>query len=514
MNVLNLGMLWGHGQIDTLKEKAYDFFEDQKKLVASLEPSAMPPELKNSRVGKDTAKSKKNESDNSKKEAEGPTGNFGSYQLEHRDNGVQELDTDHQVGDVFGNLVANLKGTIAKLKSLFSRLWDNIKELFKDGDVSIEQLLLKLGTHLAADVLNVLQSIACTIIEVIGDLFAQVAIQGNKVRKVPVFSALYRRITGNDLSVIDAVCLVLAIPAILSFKALSEGKKPKDVESIAESLQPGKYWDKMKSTWHVDDDGTPQRQIALNRTIESAPTIQMNSIASSSFKGPGTGGRNQQSSSIMKIANQLPPSHPMVNLMSMPGKTEINLALEETAKWAKAQMKRMFEVLRGFFKMIVPGIGACWFIFYTFPGWFVDKGVPSKWKGTFKTIYYSVKWFISIPHIPTDAIEEDDRQFVHLFGLSNVFTGYLPKEISAVIVGGTSFFQILTLVWLQIKTFVRKKTYPATLAVEEWIVVLGKLVGSMAALSQGVEPISCVGGFALVTGGYAISDYADYGADG
>lgn len=494
-NVLNLGMLWGHEQIDGLKRSTHDFFEEQKDRLASLDLSVLPENLKSAQVGTKKAKAKRAESDATNKKAEGPMGNFGSYQLDHGDTGIQKTDDDHQVGDVFGNLIRNLKAATEKLKKLFTKLWANIKGLFKDSDVSIEQLLIKLGVDLAGDVLNILQSVAIAIIEVLADLFAQLAIQGNKTRKFPVLSALYRRLTGSDLSIIDVICLVLAIPATLSFKAISGGKKPKDVAGISEFLERGKYWTQIKSVWKLNDDGTPQNRGSEKFSVsKSVPALHIERQSTVNIQNVSAQQRNASKSPHLSM-------HP-----SRPFKTNgtLTAVTRNTTNVFVPELDRLFMAAAPFFKMIIPGIGAGWFLWYTFPGWFVDKGVPSKFKGTIKTVYYALTWFLSLPHVPNDAVEQSDRRFVHLFGLSQVFTGFMPQEFAAVVVGGTSFFQIITLVWLQIKTGVRKKTYSVTLALEEWIIVLGKLVGSIAALSQGVEPISCVGGFTLVMGGYAI----------
>lgn len=489
VNVVNLGMLWGHGQLDTLKQKTSQFFEDKKKLVANLDPKRLPPELQSAKVGKKTAESKARESEGSKAKADGPVGSFGSYQLDHGDEGIQDQHSaDHHVGDIFGNLAKNLKTTIDKLKGLFKKLWENIKSLFKDDDVSLGEMLLSLGVDLAGDVLDVLQSIAVAIVEVLGDIFAKLVIEGNKTIRIPVLSSLYKKITGNELSLIDAMCLILAIPATLAFKAIS-GKKPKEAEGVKDFIQQGKYWGQIKEQWNLNDDGT-----AKSKPLQNGPT---NTMAMKSVSAPVVPSKRAAKDMRASMAGS-----PFINMWAA---SPLDVPAKAAIKYTK-DPKRLIEDIKSlipFFKMIAPAVGAAYFTFHTFPGWFVDKTVSFK-KGCLKTIGYGLLWFISIPRIPNDAEEEDDRQFVHIFGLSKVFTGFLPREFSAIIVGSTSFFQMITLVWLQIKTGVRQKGYSVTLAIEEWIMVLGKFVGSIASLAQGAEPISAIGGFALVNGGYTI----------
>lgn len=50
----------------------------------------------------------------------------------------------------------------------------------------------------------------------------------NEPISIPVISFLYRKLTGNELSMLDAVCLVLAIPATFVFKTITD-KRPREL---------------------------------------------------------------------------------------------------------------------------------------------------------------------------------------------------------------------------------------------------------------------------------------------
>ena len=109
--------------------------------------------------------------------------------------------------------------------------------------------------------------------------------------------------------------------------------------------------------------------------------------------------------------------------------------------------------------------------------------------------------------VKTDDDKEElrCRKIVPYFGLFKVATGYLPLSVSCYVVGVASVFQAIALLGVQIKIgVVLKRGYDAKLAFEEWIIVLGKIVGSVAAGLQGVEPISCVAGFTLMNAGYVV----------
>ncbi|KAG6994204.1 hypothetical protein G7Y79_00046g082550 [Physcia stellaris] len=136
---------------------------------------------------------------------------------------------------------------------------------------------------------------------------------------------------------------------------------------------------------------------------------------------------------------------------------------KELWAWAIVELKKPFASLRAFFKTIAPAIVAAWFTLSTIP----ERRQRDSQDGT-----------------EDDKEELRCRKIVHYLGLFKLATGYLPLSIKIGVV--------------------LKKGYDAKLAFEEWIIVLGKIVGSVAAGLQGVEPISCVAGFTLINAVYLV----------
>ncbi|KAM3414340.1 hypothetical protein BST61_g10987 [Cercospora zeina] len=75
-------------------------------------------------------------------------------------------------------------------------------------------LLIKSGRNVIATVVDILRHVART---VVGMLDAPI--------RIPILSKLYKDISGNELSVLDLVCLALAVPATVLYKAIA-GKAP------------------------------------------------------------------------------------------------------------------------------------------------------------------------------------------------------------------------------------------------------------------------------------------------
>jgi ABC-type maltose transport system permease subunit len=54
----------------------------------------------------------------------------------------------------------------------------------------------------------------------------------NATVQIPLISKLYKDISGNDLSALDAIALLIAIPVTIIFEVV-HGKRPRDVPETA-----------------------------------------------------------------------------------------------------------------------------------------------------------------------------------------------------------------------------------------------------------------------------------------
>ena len=92
-----------------------------------------------------------------------------------------------------------------------------------------------IGKGLALSFIDVAQSIVDSILKLLKDLLKLLRDIGTKVVNVPVFSALYRKLThGHELTAFDVICLIIAVPATITCKALTTKTVPNLKDIMAE----------------------------------------------------------------------------------------------------------------------------------------------------------------------------------------------------------------------------------------------------------------------------------------
>jgi hypothetical protein len=124
-----------------------------------------------------------------------------------------------------------LQKIIDLLKEAGGQLWDTFKEIKSQiidqfSNLSVTDVIKKLIVL----VFDALMDFAQDIIVFALDCFIELVdvIKGvlTATIDIPVISWLYRKMTGNDLSFLDLICLVAAIPATIVYKFTSDGVAP------------------------------------------------------------------------------------------------------------------------------------------------------------------------------------------------------------------------------------------------------------------------------------------------
>ncbi|KAG8963568.1 hypothetical protein FRC03_002823 [Tulasnella sp. 419] len=162
-----------------------------------------------------------------------PAGNWSNYQLEHGVVGKSILaeGSGGKGGDSNNPLVQFwhdiLLPSLKKIRDLTSHLKDNIIALFHPtAEVSIGDLLKHLGKELLVDLLEIIRALAVGLIKFVADLIRDAKGAINASINIPLLSTLYREISGgNDLTMLDAVSLLVAVPTTVVYKLVT-GKKP------------------------------------------------------------------------------------------------------------------------------------------------------------------------------------------------------------------------------------------------------------------------------------------------
>lgn len=120
-----------------------------------------------------------------------------------------------------------------------SEIYEQLIYLIK-GEIGIGDFLkylvlslLKLGVDLAREIINL-------ILKITEKLIASVDTLLNEHINIPFFSALYKKISKDEMSIIDFFCLIISIPLTVTYK-LGEGKAPfRDNDTTDQYIKSGK----------------------------------------------------------------------------------------------------------------------------------------------------------------------------------------------------------------------------------------------------------------------------------
>lgn len=131
-----------------------------------------------------------------------------------------DVPVSNPADDIFKGLITVMEQQVGTLTEAADTVKTNIIDNFSDIGVAgiIEQIL----DILATGILDVAGSVLTTSLDVFAQLLdGAVEILTAKL-DIPVLSWLYNQLTGEDLSILDVICLIAAIPVTVIYKAAAE----------------------------------------------------------------------------------------------------------------------------------------------------------------------------------------------------------------------------------------------------------------------------------------------------
>ena len=198
-----------------------------------------------------TAEQNNNTSDNKTKNS-----TSASWAQERLKNGgattsiqVEKCRILHQYASVkFANtlLAETDSEAVTTWQSVFQPALDKIGKDVTDVSADIAKLFQKSGGVSGDDVIKVskgvlkvalstLRGLVTSILRLVQKRCSTIINLGNKPIKIPIFSALWKQISGKDLSVFDAISLILAIPTTVMAKIVT-GEKPPQIDGLDRKL--------------------------------------------------------------------------------------------------------------------------------------------------------------------------------------------------------------------------------------------------------------------------------------
>ena len=203
-----------------------------------------------------------------------PQSNYGIY---HMKNGAGDASTNTSIVNGVANeldqLLQTLMNAVETEGEIFENAYNNFKTQVIDqiDTLSVGEVLKRSFAILADILIESVENIVDTALDVIKILIQGVVDILDASLDIPVLSWLYKKITGNQLSFLDAVCLVLAIPTTLIYK-ISKNEAPFPDNSTTKNLINAGSWSELQEVLNpVNFKAQAHLQsLAASANVESA----------------------------------------------------------------------------------------------------------------------------------------------------------------------------------------------------------------------------------------------------
>jgi hypothetical protein len=204
--------------LTTYEDKLAEKFNDIETFISQWAhiPADIPPGLLSSSRNGTTASASQAQGINS------PQSNWG---VSHTKSGASAgaSGASSSLGDIEG-MLKPLLDLLENEKDIFKGAFDDFKAsvIDKIDELSFADLLKAVVGIIAKTLIESIENILIKSIDVLYNLAREVLDILDASIEVPVISWLYKKISGDDLSILDLVCLIAAIPATICYKIIAE----------------------------------------------------------------------------------------------------------------------------------------------------------------------------------------------------------------------------------------------------------------------------------------------------
>ncbi|MGF7048258.1 hypothetical protein J2T13_002765 [Paenibacillus sp. DS2015] len=238
VHMANESLAFGESKINQIEGTVNTFFEQLKEAARKLAPIAEGDQTIHSqqRVYQEQQSANKVKMLNDVHMS--PGGNWGQYHLQH--SGAAEVaGKTAAVSDPIHSFVNDIIWpTLQSVETTAQQLVEDLQMLFDDNTLTLNHVIQKMASDVAVGFIDAIQKIVVGAIKFVEDLVKYIQSGINEKIEIPFFSAFYRQLAGNDLSILDAVMLVLAIPTTIAYKLIA-GKAPFPAEQVV--FENGSY---------------------------------------------------------------------------------------------------------------------------------------------------------------------------------------------------------------------------------------------------------------------------------
>jgi hypothetical protein len=185
----------------------------------------------------------------SSEKAPGPSTNWVETQIVNAQGGAGGLlEVSKDVVDGMLAVEKFLGDTVSAVEATFLRVWTSLSQWMQEkqrdlSKLTAKDLILLAGKLATEGVLTLLQTMVNAVFAMIQAVLQGLSSFIQHEWHVPVLSKLYEKISGSPLSLLDALCLAVAVPATVATKLLYKGTLPftSDVLPVLSSLTPAQF---------------------------------------------------------------------------------------------------------------------------------------------------------------------------------------------------------------------------------------------------------------------------------
>ena len=139
-------------------------------------------------------------------------------------------------GSTIQQILNDLLSMVEREGDVLNQTIEQVKQLIDDAPaLTITDILKRLIAILADTLLSTAENIITTVMDVIAALLEGALDALDAPIEIPVISSIYKDITGDDLSVLDLVCLVVSIPVTIIYK-MAKNAPPFPDDSVSSAL--------------------------------------------------------------------------------------------------------------------------------------------------------------------------------------------------------------------------------------------------------------------------------------
>ncbi|RSL71303.1 hypothetical protein CEP53_001555 [Fusarium sp. AF-6] len=448
-----------------IEMKTHAFFEKLRGKIKELKDSSLPPGFDNLKTGKneemrrkarekDGVKDKLNKTD---KDTKTPQAQYASYHIKHSRGAKVKENTP------FDRILSRLGDTMDEAGQLASRLGDNVKRLFAlSAEVSIGTLLTNLGFELLEDILDVVESLLMAFLGSVGELLVLIADKMNQQIKIPVLSALYRKVSGGaDLTLLDAFSLVVAVPATIVFK-IAMGKSPSGMDGVEWLTKPNALRGRLDARMA----GLRSESIAASY----APTVTKRAVAipisDNDTKTSSHADEGKQANSNSNMGLVVAP----LEVQSFGIEASKGESTEERRRrlMMEKSFKEYSESMRFGHQLQHVSVPVGALIEYTFFVW--PTLLTPQEKGL-------ARYMVPLPFV------------IRIASGIPILASFVSKKVGHVLGVIAGCFEVFLLAWQQIEVHGEFREYSIYLALQEWLNTIGNIVHCSAGASgRGAAP--------------------------